>query len=135
MRAATRCSACRCVSRSRAHAPTSRSSWRRRRPPRTWWIAYRPDSRDPWRDPPGRAHGGREDVGRKGATVPEQEQKRIQKKGGSDDAAADDAGQVAASSKAAELKDEMDEILDEIDSVLAENAEEFVKSYVQKGGQ
>ncbi|MFL5755266.1 MAG: ubiquitin-like protein Pup, partial [Chloroflexota bacterium] len=35
----------------------------------------------------------------------------------------------------AELKDEMDEILDEIDSVLEENAEEFVKSYVQKGGQ
>jgi len=30
---------------------------------------------------------------------------------------------------------EMDEILDEIDSVLEENAEEFVKSYVQKGGQ
>jgi ubiquitin-like protein Pup len=29
----------------------------------------------------------------------------------------------------------MDEILDEIDSVLEENAEEFVKSYVQKGGE
>ena len=29
----------------------------------------------------------------------------------------------------------MDEILDEIDSVLEENAEEFVKSYVQRGGQ
>jgi ubiquitin-like protein Pup len=42
---------------------------------------------------------------------------------------------VSASSKAAELKDEMDDILDEIDSVLEENAEEFVKSYVQKGGQ
>ena len=37
--------------------------------------------------------------------------------------------------KAAELKEEMDEILDEIDSVLEENAEEFVKSYVQKGGE
>ena len=47
----------------------------------------------------------------------------------------EDAGQVVSSSKAAELKDEMDEILDEIDSVLEENAEEFVKSYVQKGGQ
>jgi prokaryotic ubiquitin-like protein Pup len=61
------------------------------------------------------------------------EQKRIQKKGGSD--AEDDAGQVSTSSKATELKDEMDEILDEIDSVLEENAEEFVKSYVQKGGE
>jgi ubiquitin-like protein Pup len=29
----------------------------------------------------------------------------------------------------------MDEILDEIDAVLEENAEEFVKSYVQKGGE
>ena len=29
----------------------------------------------------------------------------------------------------------MDDILEEIDSVLEENAEEFVKSYVQKGGQ
>lgn len=42
---------------------------------------------------------------------------------------------MTSSSKAAELKDEMDEILDEIDSVLEENAEEFVKSYVQKGGE
>ena len=67
--------------------------------------------------------------------MPEQEQKRIQKKGGSDDAATEDAGQVSASSKAAELKDEMDDILDEIDSVLEENAEEFVRGYVQKGGQ
>jgi ubiquitin-like protein Pup len=72
---------------------------------------------------------------RKGAHVPEQEQKRIQKKGGSGAEGAEDAGQVASSSKASELKDEMDEILDEIDSVLEENAEEFVKSYVQKGGQ
>jgi len=67
--------------------------------------------------------------------VPEQERKRIQKKGGGDGDGADDAGQVTSSGKAAELKDEMDEILDEIDSVLEENAEEFVKSYVQKGGQ
>jgi ubiquitin-like protein Pup len=72
---------------------------------------------------------------RKGAPVPEQEQKRIQKKGGSDAESADDAGQVTSSSKAAELKDEMDDILDEIDTVLEENAEEFVKSYVQKGGE
>jgi prokaryotic ubiquitin-like protein Pup len=67
-------------------------------------------------------------------TVPEKEQKRIQRKGGADDAS-DDAGQVQSSSKAEELKDEMDEILDEIDAVLEENAEEFVKSYVQKGGE
>lgn len=29
----------------------------------------------------------------------------------------------------------IDELLDEIDSVLEENAEEFVKNYVQKGGE
>jgi prokaryotic ubiquitin-like protein Pup len=64
----------------------------------------------------------------------EQEQKRIQKKSGGEGDAAD-AGQVRGSSKAAELKEEMDDILEEIDSVLEENAEEFVKSYVQKGGE
>jgi ubiquitin-like protein Pup len=30
---------------------------------------------------------------------------------------------------------EVDELLDEIDEVLEANAEEFVRSYVQKGGQ
>jgi ubiquitin-like protein Pup len=33
------------------------------------------------------------------------------------------------------LKAEIDDILDEIDEVLEENAEEFVRNYVQKGGQ
>jgi ubiquitin-like protein Pup len=33
------------------------------------------------------------------------------------------------------LADDVDDILDEIDSVLEENSEEFVRSYVQKGGQ
>lgn len=30
---------------------------------------------------------------------------------------------------------EVDELLDDIDEVLEENAEEFVKNYVQKGGE
>lgn len=33
------------------------------------------------------------------------------------------------------LKEEMDELVDEIDKVLEENAAEFVKNYVQKGGE
>ena len=33
------------------------------------------------------------------------------------------------------LDDDYDTILDEIDSVLEENAEGFVRSFVQKGGQ
>lgn len=35
----------------------------------------------------------------------------------------------------AKLDDDVDSILDEIDDVLEENAEEFVRSFVQKGGQ
>ena len=33
------------------------------------------------------------------------------------------------------IKAELDDLLDEIDEVLETNAEDFVKSYVQKGGQ
>ena len=33
------------------------------------------------------------------------------------------------------LKAELDDLLEEIDEVLETNAEDFVKSYVQKGGQ
>jgi ubiquitin-like protein Pup len=33
------------------------------------------------------------------------------------------------------LNSDVDAILDEIDEVLEENAEEFVRSYIQKGGQ
>lgn len=31
--------------------------------------------------------------------------------------------------------DDLDDLLDEIDEILEENAEDFVRSYVQKGGQ
>ena len=34
-----------------------------------------------------------------------------------------------------EMTEDVDSILDEIDEVLEENAEEFVRSYVQKGGE
>jgi prokaryotic ubiquitin-like protein Pup len=34
-----------------------------------------------------------------------------------------------------QLSEDVDDLLDEIDGVLEENAEEFVKGYVQKGGQ
>ena len=33
------------------------------------------------------------------------------------------------------LKAELDDLLDEIDEVLESNAEEFVNSYIQKGGE
>ena len=41
----------------------------------------------------------------------------------------------AASKQGEKLKAELDDLLDEIDEVLETNAEDFVKSYVQKGGQ
>lgn len=37
--------------------------------------------------------------------------------------------------KGKKLKEDLDRLMDEIDDVLEENAEEFVKSYVQRGGQ
>jgi ubiquitin-like protein Pup len=33
------------------------------------------------------------------------------------------------------LKEDIDKLVDEIDDVLEKNAEEFVKNYVQKGGE
>lgn len=46
---------------------------------------------------------------------------------------------VAASSDVAERKDKLDQdidaILDDIDDVLEENSEDFVRSFVQKGGE
>ena len=41
----------------------------------------------------------------------------------------------ASTERSERLKGELDDLLDEIDEVLETNAEEFVKSYVQKGGE
>ena len=40
-----------------------------------------------------------------------------------------------ASERGEKLKAEIDDLLDEIDDVLEDNAEEFVRNYVQKGGE
>jgi ubiquitin-like protein Pup len=51
-------------------------------------------------------------------------------------AEADEVEPAAPTSERGEkLKGELDDLLDEIDDVLEKNAEEFVRSYVQKGGQ
>ncbi len=42
---------------------------------------------------------------------------------------------VAPAAADAEITERIDDLLEEIDSVLEENAEEFVKNYVQKGGE
>jgi prokaryotic ubiquitin-like protein Pup len=42
---------------------------------------------------------------------------------------------VVAGTNNADLDNEVDSLLDEIDEILEVNAEDFVKSFVQKGGQ
>jgi len=37
--------------------------------------------------------------------------------------------------KGKKMKEDIDGLIDEIDDVLHENSEEFVKNYVQKGGE
>jgi ubiquitin-like protein Pup len=63
------------------------------------------------------------------------EQERKQKR--TDGPPAGEGGQTSAkvSEKGKKLKEDMDKLVDEIDDVLEENAEEFVKSYVQRGGE
>jgi prokaryotic ubiquitin-like protein Pup len=41
----------------------------------------------------------------------------------------------ATSEQGEKIKAELDDLLDEIDEVLESNSEDFVKSYVQKGGE
>lgn len=52
-----------------------------------------------------------------------------------DDTTTDADAAPTTSASGEKLKAELDDLLDEIDDVLETNAEEFVKSYVQKGGQ
>ncbi|TIC87687.1 ubiquitin-like protein Pup [Nocardioides sp. GY 10113] len=63
-----------------------------------------------------------------------QEQKQPRK--GTDE---ESSAEVAPESDVAERKEALDEdvdaILDEIDDVLESNAEDFVKSFIQKGGE
>lgn len=62
----------------------------------------------------------------------EQEQQRVRRS--SEDAPVE-ADAVEGDAAARESVEITDELLDEIDSVLEENAEEMVKNYVQKGGE
>ena len=63
-----------------------------------------------------------------------QEQKQPRKSGQDEtEVAATTESDVAERKEA--LDDDVDAILDEIDEVLESNAEDFVKSFIQKGGQ
>ena len=62
---------------------------------------------------------------------------QVQKGGGSQDQEPAEHVESEASTgeNTKDLLDDVDELLDEIDDVLEENAEAFVRGYVQKGGQ
>ncbi len=65
--------------------------------------------------------------------MPDRELKRKNAPERTEPEVADDV--PAASERGEKLKAELDDLLDEIDEVLEDNAEEFVRNYVQKGGQ
>ncbi len=65
----------------------------------------------------------------------DQTQKQKPSGGGDGDGAGKADGSKKLAKKGEDLKEEMDNLVDEIDAVLEENAEEFVKNYVQRGGE
>ena len=78
----------------------------------------------------------RTDTGRGHGQMAEQEQKR--KGSGARTTETETEVEEAApatSERGEKIKAELDDLLDEIDEVLEDNAEEFVRNYVQKGGQ
>ena len=61
---------------------------------------------------------------------------RVQKQKSNSERVEEEVVSSDASSQQGEtLKAELDDLLDEIDDVLESNAEDFVKSYIQKGGE
>lgn len=61
---------------------------------------------------------------------------RVQKQKSNSERESEEVVSSEASTQQGEkLKAELDDLLDEIDDVLESNAEDFVKSYIQKGGE
>jgi prokaryotic ubiquitin-like protein Pup len=68
--------------------------------------------------------------------MPSQEQSRPQRRDGeADEAPVPTPTAPEATARKDALDDDIDSVLDEIDDVLEANAEEFVRGFVQKGGQ
>ena len=64
----------------------------------------------------------------------EQQKKKVERPKGDEDGEGA-AANPEMSKKGKKIKEDLDKLLDEIDDILEENAEEFVKSYVQRGGE
>lgn len=62
-------------------------------------------------------------------------QEKVERQGGGDGDEEVEGGGAAGQERREKLDEDTDTILDEIDDVLEENAEDFVRAYVQKGGQ
>ena len=63
-----------------------------------------------------------------------QEQKQP-RKASEDEEATEEVTESDVAERKEALDDDVDAILDEIDDVLETNAEDFVKSFIQKGGE
>jgi ubiquitin-like protein Pup len=64
----------------------------------------------------------------------DQQKKKVERPKGDGDGDGASAN-PEVSKKGKKIKEDLDKLLDEIDDILEENAEEFVKSYVQRGGE
>jgi ubiquitin-like protein Pup len=62
-------------------------------------------------------------------------QEQTTRTGGGDEDDAELGVDAAGQERREKLAEDTDDLLDEIDDVLEENAEDFVRAYVQKGGQ
>ncbi|GAA1337631.1 ubiquitin-like protein Pup [Saccharothrix algeriensis] len=62
-------------------------------------------------------------------------QEQVQRQGGGGGDEGGDGAAGAGQERREKLGEDVDAILDEIDDVLEENAEDFVRAYVQKGGE
>ena len=80
------------------------------------------------------SHADADLVGWAMAAESTQKQKSKGGDGGGENAKGGDGAQKLAK-KGEKIKEELDALVDEIDEVLEENAEEFVKNYVQRGGE
>jgi ubiquitin-like protein Pup len=64
-----------------------------------------------------------------------QEKKQDKKKESEKKEESSSAPNAGTVEKGKKIKEDLDKLMEKIDDVLEENAEEFVKNYVQKGGE
>jgi ubiquitin-like protein Pup len=62
-------------------------------------------------------------------------QDQVQRHGDGDGEEEAEGATSAGQERREKINEDVDAILDEIDDVLEENAEDFVRAYVQKGGE